>query len=153
MRSKMALTKDALLLFLLSLPLKSKFNICSFGSTQHFLFDDVSSVSYNKTNTQFAIEEVEKFRANLGGLDIYTPLKTVLEMESDCTRTDIFLLTDGAVSNTDQIIDLIEAKSSQQKRVHTFGLGKSVDEKLIKKCASKGFGNYYLIKDMKNLEY
>ena len=101
MRSKMALTKDALLLFLLSLPLKSKFNICSFGSTQHFLFDDVSSVSYNKTNTQFAIEEVEKFRANLGGLDIYTPLKTVLEMESDCTRTDIFLLTDGAVSNTD----------------------------------------------------
>ena len=74
-------------------------------------------------------------------------------MDSDCTRTDIFLLTDGAVSNTDQIIDLVEAKSSQQKRVHTFGLGNSVDEKLIKKCASKGFGNYYLIKEMKNLEY
>ena len=113
MRNRIAVVRDALLLFLLSLPAKSRFNICGFGSTQHFLFNDASSVSYNKENTQFAIEEVKKFRANLGGLDIYTPLKTVLEMESDCTRTDIFLLTDGAVSNPQQVIDLIEAKASQ----------------------------------------
>ena len=112
MRNKMNSVKDALLLFLLSLPFESKFNICSFGSTQHFLFDGVSSVSYTKNNTDLAIEEVKKFRANLGGLDIYTPLKKVLEMDSDCTRTDIFLLTDGAVPNTNQIIDLVESKAS-----------------------------------------
>jgi len=37
----------------------------------------------------------------------------------------LFLLTDGAVSNTNQVIDLIKANAGTT-RVHTFGIGNGV---------------------------
>ena len=153
MRGKMTHAIEALVLFLLSLPSDCKFNVCSIGSKLKFIFEEARSVPYNPANAGHAIAEVKKFKADFGGLDIYTPLRTVLEMETDCKKTDIFLLTDGAVENANDIIALVEEECNLDRRVHTLGLGEGVDEKLIKKCAAKGFGNYYLIKDYANLEY
>ena len=66
-------------------------------------------------------------------------------MPTDSKWTHIFLLTDGAVNNTNEIVQLVAKNASLDRRLHTFGVGNGADETLIKKCASKGFGNFYFI--------
>ena len=44
-------------------------------------------------------------------------------------------------------------RAGPSKRLHTFGLGEQVDEKLIKKAAAKGFGHFYLIRELKDIEF
>ena len=62
----------------------------------------------------------------------------------------IFLLTDGEVSNTESVIELVR-KSIKYSRVHTIGIGNGASESLIKGCAEKGKGYYIFIKDNENL--
>ena len=64
-----------------------------------------------------------------------------------CAETHIFLLTDGAVFNTNEVIKLVQQNANMQQRVHTFGIGDGASERLIKNCAFKGFGNYFFIYD------
>ena len=74
-------------------------------------------------------------------------------MNTNCKETHTFLLTDGAVYNTNQIVQLVAQNSNLQRRLHTFGVGSGADETLIRKCASKGFGNFYFIEQMSEIEY
>ena len=63
-------------------------------------------------------------------------------------QTLIYLLTDGAVSNTQALVDLVQANCSGYKsrvKVHTLGIGSGADEKLIKGCALAGRGNFTFI--------
>jgi len=66
-------------------------------------------VEYNDANLQFAQAEVSNFDANFGGTEIFNPLKTIFDFGApkDCAETHIFLLTDGAVFNTQQVVDLV----------------------------------------------
>ena len=50
MHSTIKMAREALILFLLSLPSGSKFNVCSYGSHFEFIFPDVRSVPYNDEN-------------------------------------------------------------------------------------------------------
>ena len=109
------------------------------------MFKDFRSVDYNDLSCQQAITEVKDFGADFGGTDIYSPLQGIFDMQTDCKETNIFLLTDGAVNNTNEIVNLVTKNASLDRRVHTFGVGNGADESLIKKCASKGFGNFYFI--------
>ena len=153
MTHTISLAREALILFLLSLPEGCKFNVCSYGSKFSFLFDNDRSVDYNDKNCQLAISKVNEFQADFGGTDIYSPLKKIFDMNTDCKETHTFLLTDGAVYNTNQIVALVAQNSNLQRRLHTFGVGSGADEKLIRKCASKGFGNFYFIEEMSEIEY
>ena len=101
MYDTIGLAREALILFLLSLPAGCKFNICSYGSKFEFLFKNQRSVDYDDDNCQAAIALVRDFGADFGGTDIYSPLKQIFDMQTDSTWTNIFLLTDGAVYNTD----------------------------------------------------
>jgi len=67
-------------------------------------------------------------------------------------NTHIILLTDGAVSNTNEILELIKQNASAKKRVHTIGLGHGADQALIKGSAAAGFGNYYFIFNENEIE-
>ena len=153
MTNTISLAREALILFLLSLPEGCKFNVCSYGSKFSFLFDNERSVDYNDENCQIAISKVKEFEADFGGTDIYSPLKKIYDMNTDCKETHTFLLTDGAVLNTSQIVRLVASNSSLERRLHTFGVGSGADETLIRKCASKGFGNFYFIQEMSEIEY
>ena len=53
-------------------------------------------------------------------------------MNTDCNQTDIFLLSGGAIFETNQIIQLVASNSNLKKRLHTFGIGSGADETLIK---------------------
>ena len=48
------LAREALTLFLYSLPAGSKFNVCSYGSTHQFMFSE-RSVDYNDQNLAIAV--------------------------------------------------------------------------------------------------
>ena len=90
---------QALKLFLHSLPVGSKFNVVSFGSSYVNLFDH--SLTYNDENFKKAIANVSTFDADLGGTEIYEPLQDLLKQPADpLLPRHIYLLTDGAVSNT-----------------------------------------------------
>ena len=77
MQDTIELAKEALILFLQSLPNGCKFNICSYGSDYRLLFKDFRSVDYNDLSCQQAITEVKDFGADFGGTDIYSPLQGI----------------------------------------------------------------------------
>ena len=81
-------------------------------------------------------------------------MKHILDQKNDSgMRRQIFLLTDGAVYNTDEIINLIEEKAlDTNSRVHTFGVGSGASSQLIKGAAIAGFGSHAFIDQPKQIE-
>jgi uncharacterized protein with von Willebrand factor type A (vWA) domain len=59
----------------------------------------------------------------MGGTDIEKPLSNILEAKVvKGYPKQIFLLTDGEVANTQEVIDLVR-KNIKYSRVHTIGIG------------------------------
>lgn len=77
--SKMDITKQALQLFIKSLPSENcLFQIISFGTNHSFLENAHSKkgepLEYNQENLDFATKKIEGFYANMAGTQIYQPL-------------------------------------------------------------------------------
>lgn len=78
--------------------------------------------------------------ADMGGTEILTPLQTILSREViEGYPRQIFLLTDGDISNTNSVIELVR-KHARQSRIHAIGIGEGVSRYLIEGCAEKGRG-------------
>ena len=156
MYNRIGLARQALVLFLYSLPPNSRFNVISYGSKFSYLFDENQgrSVEYNDENIKYAAEQVEAFMADFGGTDIYSPLQDFYSREKDQSvqETNVMLLTDGAVFNTDRVVQLVKSKSSPLQRLHTFGVGAGASELLIKNCAFAGYGSYFFIYNESQIE-
>jgi hypothetical protein len=72
--------KEALKLFLHSLPEGSLFNVLSFGSSFEFLFNENVVVPFNQQNMTFAINQIDKFdddEMSLGGTEIFEPFDLI----------------------------------------------------------------------------
>jgi len=67
--NKIGLARQAMLLFLKSLPINSYFNIIRFGSEYKSLFQDIT-VIYNEQNAQQAEKLINKMNADLGGTEL-----------------------------------------------------------------------------------
>ena len=76
MHYRIKLARLALILFIQSLPDGSQFNVCSYGSSHQFMFEE-RSVEYNDENMRTAIEQIKTFEADLGGTEIFTPLSAI----------------------------------------------------------------------------
>ena len=76
MHHRIKLARLALILFIQSLPDGSQFNVCSYGSSHQFMFEE-RSVEYNDENMRVAIEQIKTFEADLGGTEIFTPLSAI----------------------------------------------------------------------------
>lgn len=145
-------------IFMHSLPDGSRFNICGYGTDFEFLFDKSSSVEYNEKTLKKAIQDIETYTSRdrcLGGTDIFNPMKHIFDKKKEDTsmRRQIFLLTDGAVYNTEEIVKLIDSKAiATDSRVHTFGVGRGASTELIKEAASAGFGYHAFIEDPNQIE-
>ena len=69
--------------------------------------------------------------ADMGGTEIYDPLKKLLEEKViEGYPRQIFLLTDGGVSNTQGVIKMVK-KNTKYCRVHSIGIGNGVSLDLI----------------------
>ena len=62
------------------------------------------------------------------------------------------MLTDGAIWDTEKVINLVKSKCNLNQRMHTFGVGHNASEELIKQCACKGFGQFQFIYDEEQIE-
>lgn len=133
-----------------SLPLGSKFNVVSFGSEFEKLFPD--SIEYNENNLKIAVAQISKFKADMGGTELLDPLKDIVSVKGakDLPRC-LYLLTDGAVFNTEEVVNLISI-NNQNCSVNTFGIGSGADENLIKNCAKAGRGHYTFIDKLQEIE-
>lgn len=131
----------ALQIFLKSLPLGSRFNICSFGSQHSFLWE--KSQLYNQLSLEAAVDHVKSFSADLGGTEIFQPLEDAFKRRCIETNLEVFLITDGEVWCQDQLFDLVDyhvVKSKGRIRVFTLGVGKDVSHALIQGVARAGNG-------------
>jgi hypothetical protein len=134
--------KAALQIFLKSLPLGVKFNICSFG-THHSLLFDKGSVSYDASSLDKATKHVAEFSANFGGTEMYRPLEDVVNKRHKDMDLEIFLLTDGEVWNHENLFNLIDKSVDESEgaiRLFTLGIGNDVSHALIEGLARAGNG-------------
>lgn len=142
--------KETLLLLLKSLPVGCLFNVVSFGSDHSFLFK--KSNQYSEKTLQKALALQSKMDADMGGTEILKPLKQIYS--GSCEHgypRQIFLLTDGEVSNTSDVISLVSSHK-KNTRVFTFGIGEGVSTSLIKNVAKASRGKAVFIKDNDNMK-
>ena len=105
---------DALVLFIKSLPVTCYFNVIAFGSTFRNLFE--VSQKYSMETVEKAMLFADKLQASLGGTELLNPLHWVLKkpLIGDMPR-QVFILTDGAVTNTKAVLREIQKYSHQTR--------------------------------------
>jgi hypothetical protein len=126
-------TRECLKLFIRSLPPVSFFNIVRFGSTFECLFEN--SVAYSDNHVRSAMLLAGNLHANLGGTSIHEPLTHVFDSRAGgYGQRQVFVLTDGEVSNTGSVLDLA-ARHARRNRCFTLGIGADADAGLVEGLA------------------
>jgi hypothetical protein len=97
MGNKIHVLRDALKVFLRSIPQGCHFNICSFGSSHSSLWP--RSQPYNQENPDVANNFVStSFRADMGGTELLPALDVVQQrITQGSLTTEVIILTDGEV--------------------------------------------------------
>ncbi|KAK4226212.1 von Willebrand factor A domain-containing protein 5A [Podospora fimiseda] len=141
--------KTALQLFLKSLPVGVKFNVCSFGSHHEFLFPG-GSQSYDASTLEKATRYVQGFDSNFGGTDIYNPMEDVIKKRFKDMNLEVFLLTDGEIWDQEKLFTMLNKHIPESKgaiRVFTLGIGRDVSHSLIEGVARAGNGFAQVVGD------
>ncbi|CAF2920181.1 unnamed protein product [Rotaria sp. Silwood2] len=142
--NKIGLARQAMLLFLKSLPLDCHFNIIRFGSNHKALFNEITAI-YNEENARKAEQLINELRADLGGTKLLRPLQWLEEHSPSQGRArQIFLLTDGEISNVNEVLDLCRSMANST-RIFSFGLGHSPSRSLVKGLARATNGRFVFI--------
>ena len=92
--SRINKAKEALILFIKSLPQDTYFNVVSFGSNSESMFP--KSVRYSDKEVDKAVKMIKNMSADLGGTEIYHPLLNLItQPPTEGYPKQLFLLTDG----------------------------------------------------------
>ena len=149
---RIEIASQSLILFLQSLPVGSYYQIIGFGS-KYILYDEVPK-EYNKENIDKTIRIIKKLEANLGGTCIYEPLKHIYDSSLNYDKIklpkNIFLLTDGRITDKNETLELIE-KYSFKYRIYSIGIGDFFDEDLVKNAGIIGKGSYNFCNNLNDL--
>lgn len=131
-------TRNALQLFLRSIPVGSLFNIVGFGSSFSSLFPE--SVVYNDSTLEEATKFAASMEANLGGTVIFAPLKEILSKPTTPRfPRQVFILTDGEVDDTEDVIKMTKTEVGST-RIFTLGIGAEASKRLVTGLAKVGRG-------------
>ncbi|KIX92037.1 uncharacterized protein Z520_12252 [Fonsecaea multimorphosa CBS 102226] len=136
MEGKMELLITAMKVFLKSLPVGVKFNICSFGSSYSFLFK--KSTTYDQSSLTDALNHLETFGANYGGTEMLQPVKATVENRFKDLPLEVMLLTDGEIWNQQDLFSFV--KQTPNARFFTLGIGPSASSALVEGVARAGNG-------------
>ncbi len=108
-------------MFIKSLPSDTFFNVISFGSGFEQIFNN--SAKYSDGDVDKAVKLIKAMSANMGGTEIYEPLRReITKKPIDGYPKQVFLLTDGGVSDTEGVIRMV-GQNNKYSRVHTIGIG------------------------------
>lgn len=131
--------RNALQLCLRSLRTGWRFNVVRFGSSFESLFPEPQP--YGEDTLAAASRAVARYEANLGGTEILAPLQSILAASVPPGQTrQLFVLTDGQVTNTEAVIALVRSHSLDT-RVFTFGIGAGASAHLVRGIARAGEGS------------
>eukprot|EP01130_Rhizamoeba_saxonica_P002831 TRINITY_DN1265_c0_g1_i1.p1 TRINITY_DN1265_c0_g1~~TRINITY_DN1265_c0_g1_i1.p1 ORF type:complete len:669 (+),score=126.54 TRINITY_DN1265_c0_g1_i1:415-2421(+) len=142
---RLDILKKTLKIAVHSLPEGCLFNIVRFGTTYEALFNK-SEPLRNKNSFELACMYLEKMKANLGGTNIYDPLKFVYITQNNDVPTNVFLFLDGDIQNRSRIKNLV-MQNNHMVKVFTIGLGDEVNKDFITKISIYGNGTMTCIKD------
>ncbi|KAF9355272.1 hypothetical protein BGX26_006786 [Mortierella sp. AD094] len=135
------LAKSALRVFLKSLPIGVKFNICCFGSSYSFLW--TKSQTYSQNTLEEAIKHVGKIDAEMGGTEMFEPVKATLDQRCKDIPLEVILLTDGDIWDQDRLFSYLNKQVIESQdliRVFTLGIGSGVSHSLVEGVAKAGNG-------------
>ncbi|VUC27986.1 unnamed protein product [Clonostachys rosea] len=144
---------STLRIFLKSLPIGIEFNICSFGSEYRFLWP--KSRIYDEGSLQEAEEYVDSFAADYGGTEMYRPMAATFAQRNKATNLEVFLLTDGAISDQDRLFALINEnmrENGNKIRAFSLGIGSGASTSLVEGIARAGNGFAQTVQDNEKME-
>ncbi|EFA79297.1 type A von Willebrand factor domain-containing protein [Heterostelium album PN500] len=149
--TRIALTRRVLHFLVRSLPFSSvKFNIIRFGSNFNKMFPQ-SKIYDDDSVSDSAMYIDNKVHADLGGTELYQPLKSILSQKHDAEYPrQIIVLTDGGVSGKGHLIDFVR-KEDSTSRIFTVGIGNGADQDLVRSLAEAGGGECRMV--MENSEF
>ncbi|KAK5944359.1 hypothetical protein PMZ80_003640 [Knufia obscura] len=152
MNGKMHLVIEAMKVFLKSLPVSVKFNICSFGSRHTFLFE--KSKTYDAASLEAAMAHLDPrtFGAGYGGTEMIQPLNAVLERRYKDLPLEVMLLTDGEIWNQDFLFGMVNKASGGNARFFTLGVGSSASSSLVEGIARAGRGFSQWVNDGERID-
>jgi ubiquitin/uncharacterized protein YegL len=139
--SRIEIAREALMLFLKSLPQGSFFNVISFGTDYELMFD-LPQLAESEV-LEDAIQQISDFEADMGGTEILNPLFHVYSAPCEDRQRSIFLLTDGAVDDTEGVVKLIK-ENAESTRVFSLGIGEGASKYLVEQAALAGNGAFDL---------
>uniref|UniRef100_A0A1W7RJ48 Bcsc-1 n=1 Tax=Agkistrodon contortrix contortrix TaxID=8713 RepID=A0A1W7RJ48_AGKCO len=137
--SRIESAKETLIFLLKSLPLGCYFNIYGFGSTYDSFYPQ--SVKYTQQTMDTSVQRVKELCCDLGGTEIVKPLKAIYSQP--CLEEhprQIFVFTDGEVSNTNEVIAEVRC-NSHRHRCFSFGIGEGASTSLVKGIARAAGGS------------
>ena len=135
--------KATLMLFLKSIPDGCYFNVVGFGSSYKFLFE--TSSPYDQAHLDQASEYTRTIQADMVGTELLQPLQEIFKMVSiKGLPKQVFVLTDGAVSDTTRVIKEVK-KNSHKARCFAVGIGSGASTALVKGIADAGRGSSELV--------
>jgi hypothetical protein len=129
---------SALRIFLKSLPLGVKFNICSFGSQHKFLWP--KSKAYDESSLSDAMKHVESFAADLGGTEMLAAIKDTVKNRYKDMHLEVIVVTDGEIWNQKELFSFINDATSNSVRFFSLGIGAGASSSLVEGIARAGDG-------------
>ncbi|CAI2384133.1 unnamed protein product [Moneuplotes crassus] len=143
-KKRIVIAKEALTLYIRSLPPRCEFNILCFGGSHKFMMS--SYQTYNDESVKEAMRIIDGIKANNFGTELYSCFETLFSSGNvnKSLQNHVVLLTDGLVANPECCYELIK-ENSDQFTLNTFGIGSGVSTDFIRKCAEAGGGKYYLV--------
>jgi uncharacterized protein YegL len=142
------LLKECMQVCLSSMSTRSLLNVVRFDDRSESLWTEQKP--YNATNLAAARLFVAETRTREGGTELAEALRLACSRPSRSTDVvlprQVFVLTDGQVTNVDELCDIVRARSSDT-RVFTFGIGSAVDRNLVLRLASAGRGSATFLLD------
>jgi len=142
--------KKALEIMVRALNPDNMFNIYRFGSEFEKLYDQ--SKMYDENSMQKALQYISGTDASLGGTEVMLPLTDIYDKRpSDGYRRDIILITDGEVSNEDEVMKLVK-KNIGTTSFSAVGIGSGPNEFLIKGASRAAGGASEMIAPNERIE-
>ncbi|KIX04165.1 uncharacterized protein Z518_07719 [Rhinocladiella mackenziei CBS 650.93] len=148
MNGKMELVVSAMKIFLKSLPVGVKFNICSFGSRYSFLFK--KSKTYDQSSLKEALKHLDTFSANYGGTEMLNPVKETVKSRYKDLPLEVMLLTDGEIWNQNELFSFVN--ETKNARFFTLGIGHGASSALVEGIARAGNGFSQFVGENEKME-
>jgi Ca-activated chloride channel family protein len=129
--------RRALLLCVRALSEGDTFNVVRFGSRHVSLWP--TPRAFGDATLGEASRWIEQAQADLGGTEILSALRSVLEGRETSRPLQVLVLTDGEVSNEQDVIALCR-RHADHARVFAFGIGAGASQHLVRGMARAGRG-------------